>query len=215
MKTVYQKEFHHPFLVRASHWINVIALGAMVASGFGIYNASPVFSFEFPEWMTLGGWLGGSRMFHFAAMWLFFANGIVYVAFNLISKHGRQTTLFRGEDIKGILLMMKYYLRLRKEHAPQKKYNALQKAAYTVVPLLGLGSILTGMSIYWPVQMSGLTWCFGGYDTARVWHFLFTAAFVLFTFGHLFMVAIAGWQNFLSIFTGYKKTKIVGEQARS
>ena len=60
------------------------------------------------------------------------------------------------------------------------------------------------MSIYWPTQFSRLTWMFGGFDTARIWHFFFTAVFVAFIGGHLLMVAIAGWWNFLSIFTGWR-----------
>jgi thiosulfate reductase cytochrome b subunit len=71
------------------------------------------------------------------------------------------------------------------------------------VPLLALGTIFTGIAIYWPVQFSGITAFFGGYDTARVWHFLFTVSLVGFIGGHLLMVIIAGRQNFLSIFTGW------------
>ena len=98
--------------------------------------------------------------------------------------------------------MIQYYLHIRKDHPPQKKYNALQKLAYTSTPLIALGAILSGMSIYWPVQFSWLAAIFGGYDNARVFHFIFMASFVFFVAGHLMMVVIAGWGNFFSIFTG-------------
>ncbi|MCB0832889.1 MAG: cytochrome b/b6 domain-containing protein [Bacteroidetes bacterium] len=199
------KVYHHPLLIRLTHWINAIALLVMVFSGLRIYNASPIFDFTIPRDLTLGGWLGGARLWHFAAMWIFLLNGLVYVFYNLLSRHGRETTLVRKSDLPGVLPMILYYLRIRKEHPAQGKYNALQKLTYTQIPLLGLGSILTGIAIYWPVQMSWITWCFGGYDTARVWHFLFTAAFVLFLLGHLVMVAIAGWSNFVSMITGWGK----------
>ncbi len=198
-----EKEFHHPLIIRITHWLNAIALLIMISSGFRIYNASPVFDFRIPAELTLGGWLGGARQWHFFAMWILVINGLIYVIYNISTRHGRKTTLFGKSDASGILPMIMYYLRIRKEHPPQGKYNPLQKAAYTTVPLLALGTILTGIAIYWPVQFSGVTAFFGGYDTARVWHFLFTMSLVGFTGGHLLMVLIAGWPNFLSIFTGW------------
>ena len=203
-RTVY-KEFHHPVVIRLTHWINFIALGIMVLSGLRIYNASPVFAFKIPEDLTLGGWLAGARQWHFFAMWILVVNGIVYILYNIISKHGRTTTLFRISDAGGIVPMIQYYLRLRKEHPPQKKYNALQKLAYTVIPLVACGTVLTGIGIYWPVQWAAVTKFFGGYDIARVWHFVFMAMLVLFFFGHIVMVALAGWNNFVSMISGWRK----------
>ena len=200
------KEYLHPMIIRLTHWVNFVALGIMVLSGLRIYNASPIWDFKIPDNLTIGGWLAGARMWHFFGMWLFFINGIVWVLYNFLSRHGRSTTIFRGSDASGILPMIQYYLRLRKEHPPIRKYNSLQKLTYTLIPLLGLGSVLSGMSIYWPVQFGFLTSLFGGYDTARLWHFIFTAAFVLFFFGHLFLVTISGWSNFVSMITGWKKT---------
>ena len=49
----------HSSIVRLTHWINAAAMVVMVTSGWQIYNASPIFDFKFPAWMTLGGWLAG------------------------------------------------------------------------------------------------------------------------------------------------------------
>jgi thiosulfate reductase cytochrome b subunit len=205
MKSGLQKEYHHPVFIRIAHWVNAVALLIMVTSGWRIYNASPLFGFSFPDSITFGGWLAGARMWHFFGMWVFAINGVVYVLYNILTRHGRRTTIFRKSDVSGVLPMILYYLRIRKEHPPQKKYNALQKLAYTVVPLLALGGILSGIAIYWPVQFSGVTSLFGGYETARLWHFICMSALVLFFAGHLLMVAIAGWDNFLSMITGWRK----------
>lgn len=200
-----KKEFHHPLIIRFTHWINFIALGIMVTSGLQIYNASPILNFEFPSFMTLGGWLAGARMWHFFAMWILFLNGILWVVYNIVTRHGRLTTIFRKEDIPGVLPMIKYYIRVRKDHPPVKKYNSLQKLAYSSVALLGIGSVMTGIAIYWPVQFSFVTAVFGGYDAARAWHFFFMLSIVFFFFGHIFMVIISGWSNFVSIITGWKR----------
>ena len=45
----------HPLMVRLTHWVNAVAIVCMVMSGWGIYNASPLFGFTFPPWATLGG----------------------------------------------------------------------------------------------------------------------------------------------------------------
>jgi thiosulfate reductase cytochrome b subunit len=205
MKSDFQKEYHHPVFIRITHWVNAIALLIMITSGWRIYNASPLFGFTFPDNITFGGWLAGARMWHFFGMWVFAINGVVYVLYNIFTRHGRRTTIFRKTDVSGVLPMILYYLRIRKEHPPQKKYNALQKLAYTLVPLLALGGILSGIAIYWPVQFSGVTSFFGGYETASVWHFVCMSALVLFFAGHLLMVAIAGWDNFLSMITGWRR----------
>src|SRR3990172_1830904 len=104
----------------------------MITSGLRIYNASPLWDFTIPASLTLGGWLAGARMWHFFGMWLFFLNGTIWVVYNILSRHGRNTTMFRWSDIGGILPMIKYYLRMRNDHPPVRKYNALQKLTYTL-----------------------------------------------------------------------------------
>lgn len=201
----HQKEYHHPLIIRLTHWLNVVALGIMVMSGLRIYNASTLWNFRIPDYLTLGGWLAGARMWHFFGMWLFFINGTVWILFNLFSKHGWRTTILSRSDLPGIIPMIQYYLRLRKQHPPTKKYNPLQKLAYTTIPFAALGSVITGVAIYWPTQFSAITRLLGGYDVARYWHFICMLALVLFFFGHIVMVAIAGWWNFVSIITGWKR----------
>src|SRR5207302_2701798 len=83
----------HPLYVRVTHWINAVAIIAMVGSGWEIYNASPLFPVVFPQRITLGGWLAGALLWHFAAMWLFMANGVVYVALGLATGRFRRMLL--------------------------------------------------------------------------------------------------------------------------
>src|SRR5258708_22609378 len=83
----------HPLWVRITHWINALAMLVMIGSGWEIYNASPLFGFAFPKSITLGGWLAGALLWHFAAMWLLAVNGIVYVALGLATGRFRSNLL--------------------------------------------------------------------------------------------------------------------------
>ena len=179
--------------------------GELIAFLDALTGEIPKDALVVPDSLTLGGWLAGARMWHFFGMWLFALNGAAWFVYNLLTRHGRQTTFFRRKDAPGVLPMILYYLRIRKEHPPAGKYNPLQKLAYTTIPLGALGSVLSGMSLYWPVQFGWLAWLFGGYDTARIWHFVCAGGLVLFFAGHLLMVVIAGWANFISIITGWKR----------
>ena len=138
-------------------------------------------------------------------MWFFILNGMIWWLYNLLSKHGRQTTLFQPRDIKGVLPMIKYYLRIEKEHPKIKKYNSLQKLAYTSIPLAAIGGILSGLVLYWPVQMQLIGYLLGGYEGARIIHFVSMSALVVFFIGHIVMVITAGWGNFVSMIIGTRK----------
>src|SRR5882672_5555883 len=118
----------HPLWVRVTHWINALAMIVMIGSGWQIYNASPIFNFEFPEQVTLGGWLAGGIMWHFAAMWLLVVNGLIYLCINIGS--GRlQRTLF-PLSIRQLWKDFVATFRGKLSHDDLRHYNAVQKAAY-------------------------------------------------------------------------------------
>ena len=83
----------HPVWVRVTHWINVVAMVVMIGSGWEIYNASPLFPFRFPRAITLGGWLAGALLWHFAAMWLLMVNGLIYLTVGLATGRFRKKLL--------------------------------------------------------------------------------------------------------------------------
>ena len=118
----------HPLWLRATHWLNAIAVVLMVTSGWRIYNASPVYAMRFPGEMTLGGWLGGALQWHFAGMWLLAFNGIVYLALNVLS--GRFARKFFPITAAGVWHDLHDALRGRLSHADPRHYNSLQRLAY-------------------------------------------------------------------------------------
>lgn len=206
----------HHWIVRLTHWLNAIALTGLVASGLQIYQAFPHFGqkgnvypvpnpfdmYRFPRWARLGGWLGGGLQWHFALAWIFLLSGAVYVGYLIISGEWR-ALLFRPRDIRPATEMQLYYLRLRRDHPPQGKHNALQKGAYTFTIALGAISLLTGFAIYKPVQLWWLTALFGGYELARYWHFIAVWLFVAFTLVHVALVFLVDPASIRSMITGW------------
>jgi thiosulfate reductase cytochrome b subunit len=177
----------HPLLVRITHWINVAAMTLMITSGWRIYNASPLFPFVFPGWLTLGDWLGGALAWHFAAMWLLAGNFGIYLGYGWTTGHIRRRLL--PLTSRGIRRDAMLALRFRLPHTGTQ-YNAVQRLLYI---LAGCGTglaILSGLAIWKPVQLGLLTAAFGGYDLARRVHFLAMAGLVAFIAVHLMLVAI-------------------------
>ncbi len=83
----------HPLWLRICHWVNALSILIMVTSGWRIYNASPLFNFDIPDALTLGGWLAGALQWHFSAMWLFALNGVFYLLMNVVSGRLKKTIL--------------------------------------------------------------------------------------------------------------------------
>lgn len=178
----------HPLWLRLNHWINFAALVVMVLSGWRIYNASPIFAFSFPRQITLGGWLGGALLWHFAAMWLVFFNGVTYLLLNLAS--GRFRKKFFPLRLRDLLHDFAAALGGRLAHDAPAEYNAVQKLAYLFVIADVILLVLSGLVVWKPVQFPLLRELMGGYDDARIVHFFAMAALLAFAAVHVAMVAL-------------------------
>jgi thiosulfate reductase cytochrome b subunit len=178
----------HPLWVRVTHWINAIAILVMIGSGWQIYDASPLFPFTFPRGIALGNWLAGALLWHFAAMWLLVINGIVYVTLGLVTGRFRRklTPIYPSQ----VIADLKAALTFKLAHDDLSRYNAVQKVLYTGIILTGFVIVLSGLSIWKPVQFQELTALFGGYDAARYVHFFAMSAIVGFLVVHLALALI-------------------------
>jgi len=179
----------HPRWVRITHWINALAMFVMIGSGWQIYDASPLFDFlEFPSGLTLGGWLAGALLWHFAAMWLLLINGIVYVTLGVATGRVRRKLL--PIRPRAVLDDFVAALRGRLSHDDLTVYNSVQRLLYAGVLIAGVVIVLSGVSIWKPVQFKYVTALFGGYDTARYVHFFAMAAIVAFLTIHVALALI-------------------------
>lgn len=222
-----QLEKKHPLAIRWMHWINFPLLTMMIWSGMLIYWANPVYSlwigpYEafkfFPPWFNeflgIPYRLAEGLQIHFFFMWLFAINGLIYVIYTFVTGEWR-AILPVPSSLKRAAIVALNDAHIAKAKPPQGKYNDAQRIAYTTIIAMGAGSIVTGLSIYKPLQLSWLTALLGGYQTARWLHFWLTIGFVAFFFIHVLQVVLAGWSNFRSMITGYEIVDAVEPEAKN
>jgi len=202
----------HPLSRRLMHWINAAAILVMIGSGWRIYDYYPALSlkFGFPYYLTLGGdltvteaisnddGLVNALLWHFAAMWVLVINLLVYLVVGIVSGHFRRD--FLPVSPRAVMHDLFAALRFRLDHR-LGEYNAVQKVFYWGVLAAILVTILSGLSIWKPVQLQWLTWLFGGYEFARVVHFFGMAAIVAFLVVHIALTILVP-QTFVAMVLG-------------
>ncbi|MBR0666247.1 cytochrome b/b6 domain-containing protein [Roseomonas hellenica] len=174
----------HPALVRVTHWTNAVAMIVMIMSGWKIYNDEVIFGFlHFPEAIVLGKWAQHGLQWHFLGMWILVLNGLVYLAYGLLS--GRFRRLLLPIRPRELLREVKAALTFRLHHPDLTRYNAVQKTLYLGVILVIIMQVLSGLALWKPVQFSWLVVLFGDFQGARLAHFIGMAAIVLFLLVHV------------------------------
>lgn len=210
----------HPLAVRWFHWINFPVLMVMIWSGLLIYWANDIYEIKldsttlikffpkaFYDALDLRARLADGMAYHFTFAWFFAINGLFYVLYLVMSGEWRfivpkKSSL--GEAWKVLLndLFIKKYTH------EKAKFNGAQRLAYTSILIMGFGSLLTGLAIYKPIQLSWLTNALGGYGAARLEHFCLTLGFCAFFLVHLLQVIRAGWNNFRAMVSGFELEEV-------
>ncbi len=210
-----QVRVKHPVAIRWFHWVNFPLLFLMIWSGLLIYWAYDSYSIGrfhfFPAWVYaafhMDHRLADGMAMHFFFMWFFAANGVLYVAYTLFSGEWRYLVPRSWDCFRDAWFALLGDFGLHRAEVPQEKYNAAQQIAYSGIVVMGLLSLLTGLAIYKPAQLSWLTAAFGGYGPARVIHFALTIGYLLFFLVHVLQVCRAGWNNFRAMVAGYEIVK--------
>jgi len=209
----------HPFVARITHWSMALAILIMIGSGWRIYNSSPIFGFTFPEQFTLGGdvqaalarnndpGVASAIAWHFAAMWLLLVSYVGFVAWNLFTGHFRRDFLPIGPTAFWRDLTAALTFRLAHRLG---EYNAVQRVAYWGALGAVAMMLLSGLAIWKPVQTYPLELLFGGFQGARIVHFLFMAAIVAFLVIHVSLVILVP-KTFVAMVLGKATAKPHGE----
>ncbi len=217
-----REEQRHPLVVRLAHWTLAAAVVVMIGSGWRIYNASPIFPFRFPEAVTLGGdvaralarhndpGVATAIAWHFAGVWLLFAGFAVYLAHGILSGHFRRDFLPVRPNgfIRDFVAAARFRLGHRLGH-----YNDVQKAFYWGALAAVAVMILSGLAIWKPVQLHPLELLFGGFQGARLVHFVCMAALVLFLAVHVALVILVP-KTFVAMTLGRATARPHGKPAR-
>ena len=206
-----RQRLEHPTIVRLSHWMIAIAVAILIPSGLEIFAAFPSFGDKTPEHVLfipppavrIGGWLGGALQWHLTFAWLYVAAGVSSLVYQATSGNYAQV-LFNTRDLPGLWPMIRHYFLFGPKPPERDTYNPLQKLAYTTAIAFGSVLMVTGLALYKPVQLSWLVAVLGGFRLIRIWHFIAMCGLLAFIAGHVVMVALHGWSNFASMWTGAK-----------
>ncbi|HVJ42046.1 MAG TPA: cytochrome b/b6 domain-containing protein [Dongiaceae bacterium] len=190
----------HPLPLRIMHWINAVSMVLMVMSGWKIYNDEVIFGFlHFPDELTLGVWAQHALQWHFFVMWILTLNGLCYLAYGIFTRRFRRMLL--PIRVREIIQEMIAALTFKLKHTDLTHYNAVQKVLYLGVILIIILQVITGIAIWKPVQFSGLISLMGGFQAARLFHFIGMAAIVLFFLVHVSLALLVP-KTILAMLTG-------------
>jgi thiosulfate reductase cytochrome b subunit len=195
---IYEEQRHH-LLLRIAHWAQALAILVMVGSGWRIYNQEPIFPFRFPVAVTLGGGIkqtlsrsndpgvANAIAWHFAGMWLLLGAFLLFLAYGFLSGH-----FWRSYIPVGPKSFFRDFIAAATFRLPHTLgvYNAVQRALYIGVLLAVFMMVVSGLAIWKPVQLAWITTLMGGFQGARIVHFLFMAAIVAFLAVHVMLVAL-------------------------
>ncbi len=189
----------HPIATRITHWLMALSIVILIGSGWRIYNASPIFGFTFPEAITLGGdveqalalhndpGVASAIGWHFAAMWLLAFSYLGFMLWNIFSGHFWRDFLpvgpvsFWRDFVAAATFKLQHRL---------GEYNVVQRVAYWGALGAVAMMLLSGIAIWKPVQTYPLETLFGGFQGARIVHFIFMTAIALFIVIHVALVIL-------------------------
>ena len=174
----------HPLPLRIMHWVNAVTIFLMVGSGWRIYNDEVIFGWlTFPAPLTIGTWAQNGLQWHFFGMWILVVNGLCYLGYGIVT--GRYRRMLFPLRWRELLATIRDALHFRLAHEDTTRYNAVQKLLYLGVIAVGILIVISGLTLWKPIQFSPMVTFFGSFQNVRLVHFFCMSAIVGFVIVHV------------------------------
>jgi Ni/Fe-hydrogenase 1 B-type cytochrome subunit len=204
--------------VRVTHWLIVVSIIALTATGIYIHGPFLVPSSPVEAATTMAT----VRFIHELFAILFTVSIVVRFYWGFAGNSfasWRQIIPHRRDQVYWMREMLRYYTFRRRHPVPMTGHNHLAGLAYTVVSIGLFAQVLTGLLLFgWVLGFGPVTWLFGwggivpgGIQTVRLAHYLLTFAFIAFAIHHVYSAILVDIEErngvLSSIFSGYKNIR--------
>lgn len=217
--SMYRKVYVWEFPVRLFHWINVLCILVLVATGFLIGSPEKIFDAAEPSQQY---WFGIVRFLHFSAAYIFLFNYAFRVYWGFAGNRFARWPEFipftrkKLRELWVVLTVDILQIRVRRKLA--EGHNPLAGLTYFLTFLIFLFQIATGFALYSSMSDAFIPSLFkwmvplmGGVSWVRQWHHLAMWFFILFAVVHVYLVFYHDWVegtgNTSSMISGWKFRK--------
>lgn len=191
----YGRKYVWELPVRVSHWVNVISVTMLFATG--LYISVPILAPNGEPYQHFV--MGRVRQLHFVFGYLLLFSFLLRVYWFYVGNNYARSgfpRVWRAEWWRDVRDQGLQYLRLDRGHV-HLGHNAIAGLTYTIfVIFLGWFQILTGFALYsesnpggfWDKMVGWMVPLFGGSFPLRMWHHTAAWGFVVFLILHLYIV---------------------------
>ena len=206
--------------MRIFHWINVLCIVVLAATGFIIADPPAILS---SAEASESYWFGTVRFIHFTAAYIFFFNMLLRLYWAFVGNrfsNWRAFLPFSKKMRKNILHVLRVDILLQHDKTEDIRnisvgHNAVAAISYVALFIIALVQVFTGFGLYadtsgwWLPKLFGwVVPLFGGDFIVRTIHHIATWFFIFFTLVHVYLVFYHDWLEgrgeVSSMFGGYK-----------
>ncbi len=201
----YKRAYVWQLPVRVFHWVNAIAITALIITGLMISHPPGIMSVNEASTQF---WFGYVRKIHFMSAYLMVAVLFMRVYWAFKGNKYASWKVFMPFDKKGLTSVwhtLKYDIFLQNEKIPDDKnihvgHNNMAAISYLIMFFLAIIMIFTGFGLYaanatWflPKMFAWVPEFLGGDMNTRVLHHLTMWGFILFAAVHIYLVFYHDW----------------------
>jgi|ERR1039458_2948580 Ni/Fe-hydrogenase 1 B-type cytochrome subunit len=192
---LYARKYVWQLPIRLCHWVNVLAITTLFATG--LYISSPILAPNGEAWQHFV--MGRVRQIHFISGYVLLFSFLVRIYWFYVGNNYARSGfpfVWRRAWWADLREQAMQYLRLDRGHV-HLGHNALAGLSYTIfVICLGWFQILTGLALYsesnpggfWNKLLGWIIPLFGGSFRLHMWHHTVAWSFVAFLILHMYIV---------------------------